>query len=44
MHLRNCIYLELIEFDKFFDSRVVSIYRRKKVLWYCDAGSIPADW
>ena len=34
----------LIEFDKYFHNRVVFSYRRKKVLWYRDVGSIPADW
>ena len=31
-----------IEFDRYFDSRVVQTYRRKNVLGYRDVGSIPA--
>ena len=33
----------LIEFDQYFDSRVVYSYRRKNVLWHRDVGSIPAN-
>jgi len=35
----------LIKVDKYSDSRgrVLYHYRRKKILWYHDAGSTPAD-
>jgi len=36
----------IIEFDKYFASRLVQSYRCKNVLWYRDVGLIPAgkDW